>query len=360
MPPTRRNGFVRADGRVALNAHQTAAIIVWTCEVLGFHLLLAPSIDDDGARLATSIAHGCACFVVACAFVAATAIDPGWRATSAATRSSSNAAPLFCRHCDSNVGKRAKHCRECDKCVDAFDHHCKWLNNCVGGRNYGAFFALVSCATAQVATQTACGAYLAAWCAAKGDEAKRYVNEQARYAGNGVTYASLIGGLCAYVALGMGLLYVVGELFAFHATLCWRRMSTYEYIVAERAIAADARAAAIERGEDGSDVQVRTSVCRLCRLPEAYAPEREESAPKTPKAPKAIKTKAAEPPSSSSAKERGGLFSPFKSRASESKIFTDEPDSPPPVKREEALGRFDETLQALSDARGATRKGGRK
>ena len=54
------------------------------------------------------------------------------------------------------------------------------------------------------------------------------------------------------------------------------------------------------------------------------------------------------------------MFSPFKSRASESKIFTDEPDSPPPVKREEALGRFDETLQALSDARGATRKGGRK
>ena len=39
---------MRADGRVALNAHQTAAIIVWTCEVLGFHLLLAPSIDDDG------------------------------------------------------------------------------------------------------------------------------------------------------------------------------------------------------------------------------------------------------------------------------------------------------------------------
>ena len=141
----------------------------------------------------------------------------------------------------------------------------------------GRFLALVTGATVQIGGQTACGACLAAWLAANGDEAKRYVNERARYAGNGVTHASLIVGVCAYVALGMGLLYVVGELFAFHATLCWRRMSTYEYIVAERAIAADARAAAIERGEDGSDVQVRTSVCRLCRLPEAYAPDREEN-----------------------------------------------------------------------------------
>jgi hypothetical protein len=353
MPPTRRNGFVDARGRAALNAHQTTAIVVWTCEALGFYLLLAPSIANARLRRGASIAYACACAFVACAFARATAIDPGARAPSDAA--------LYCGRCDASVGRRAKHCRDCDKCVDDFDHHCKWLNNCVGGRNYGAFLALVTSATVQIGGQTACGACLAAWLAANGDEAKRYVNERARYAGNGVTHASLIVGVCAYVALGMGLLYVVGELFAFHATLCWRRMSTYEYIVAERAIAADARAAAIERGEDGSDIQVRTSVCRLCRLPEAYAPDREKTAPKTPKAPRAIKTKAAEPPPpSASAKERGGLFSPFKARANKSKVFTDEPDSPPPVKREEALGHFDETLQALSDARGASRKGGRK
>ena len=49
MPPTRRNGFVDARGRAALNAHQTTAIVVWTCEALGFYLLLAPSIADARA-----------------------------------------------------------------------------------------------------------------------------------------------------------------------------------------------------------------------------------------------------------------------------------------------------------------------
>ena len=50
MPPTRRNGFVDARGRAALNAHQTTAILVWTCEALGFYLLLAPSIANARLR----------------------------------------------------------------------------------------------------------------------------------------------------------------------------------------------------------------------------------------------------------------------------------------------------------------------
>jgi hypothetical protein len=96
----------------------------------------------------------------------------------------------------------------------------------------------------------------------------------------------------------------------------------------------------------------------LCHLPEEYAPERAARARKTPPTtPRAIKTNAAG--TSSSTKERGGVLSPFKSRERTSKRVADEPESPPPMKREDALGHFDETLQALSDARGATRKSGR-
>ena len=79
MPPTRRNGFVDARGRAALNAHQTTAIVVWTCEALGFYLLLAPSIADARSRRGAIIAYACACAFVTCAFARATAIDPGAR-----------------------------------------------------------------------------------------------------------------------------------------------------------------------------------------------------------------------------------------------------------------------------------------
>ena len=56
--------------------------------------------------------------------------------------------------------------------------------------------------------------------------------------------------------------------------LCVKRLSTYDYILAERAIASEAKATATARGENSSEIEVMTSVCRLCRLPEEYAPER--------------------------------------------------------------------------------------
>lgn len=137
------------------------------------------------------------------------------------------------------------------------------------------------CATcAQIAGQVATGAGLLAWCATAPSEAKAYVRSNATYVGNGVGFVSLIVGVCVYVALGVALLWVVGELFAFHVTLCWKRMSTYEYIVAERAIAADAREQAIERGggrgrDHGADERVSiVSIARGVRAGTAGEIER--------------------------------------------------------------------------------------
>ena len=74
-------------------------------------------------------------------------------------------------------------------------------------------------------------------------EARAYVANEARYAGNGVTYESLIVGLCVYLVLGVALLYVVGELFTFR-DFVRPAITTCDYILAERAIASEAKATA--------------------------------------------------------------------------------------------------------------------
>ena len=101
----------------------------------------------------------------------------------------------------------AKHCRTCDKCVGGFDHHCKWLNNCVGEKNYKSFFALV-CAVFLRRDKSLRGAGRSGMVRVNAREARAYVANEARYAGNGVTYESLIVGLCVYLVLGVALLYV--------------------------------------------------------------------------------------------------------------------------------------------------------
>ena len=344
--PNRRSGCI-ARGRVRLGAHQCVAVVAWTCETIGFYLLFLPSLANDALRWACAGVYGALALIVACAFAHSSGTDP----SAAVVGESDDVTSLYCRFCDARVAPRAKHCRDCDKCVDDFDHHCNWLNNCVGGKNYRSFFVLVCATFAQIAGQAACGAGLAAWCAIDPARARAYVNDEARYVGNGVGFVSLIVGLCVYIAIGIGLLYVVGELLVFHLALARKRLSTYEYIVAERAIAADLKAKALERGENADDIVVRTSVCRLCNLPDEYVPARPGKEKREDAATK---------------REGSGIFSPKRLSLTNkpSGAFEDtkdsDLDSPPPLRREEALGNFDAELQKLSDARGNERKSSRK
>ena len=330
-----------------MNAHQMTAAAAWTCETIGFYLLFVPSVVNDSLRWACAGTYGALALTAACAFVVSSGTDP----SAAPVGGEAVEEGLYCRFCDARVRRRAKHCRDCDKCVDDFDHHCNWLNNCVGGKNYRSFFVLVCATFAQVAGQMACGAGLAAWCASDPARARAYVNGEARYVGNGVGFASLIVGLCVYMVIGIGLLYVVGELLVFHLALARKRLSTYDYIVAERAIAADLKAKALERGENADDIVVRTSVCRLCHLPNEYVPARPVKEERDAKSTK---------------REGSGIFSPRRlSLTSKPSGVTedtngDDMDSPPPLRREEALGKFDAELQKLSDARGSERKSSRR
>lgn len=58
----------------------------------------------------------------------------------------------FCYICESQVASKSKHCSLCNKCVASFDHHCKWMNTCVGGKNYKWFALSVLTALVQALT----------------------------------------------------------------------------------------------------------------------------------------------------------------------------------------------------------------
>ena len=341
----------RRRSRATVNAYQLTALTLWLCEVIGFYCLFAPTLRAWTTRVVASVAYGVLASTSFAFALSACAIDPRAREVVTTTNDGDGSGMLYCRFCDANARAGAKHCRECAKCVDGFDHHCKWLNNCVGERNYLVFFIAVFGTFAQVALQVGLGAYALARCATDASGTRAYVANEAKYVGDGVTFVSLIVGLCAYVALGCGLLYVVGELLLFHAALRFRGLSTYEYIVAERAVAADAKASAIERGEDPDDIDVRTNVCRLCYLDEAYVPKRATRESETKKDIASKDEKVTSTPAPATTEQP-------KSKIKASKVEDERArdDSPPPINREEVLGAFDEDLQRKSDARGAARK----
>ena len=201
------------------------------------------------------------------------------------------------------------------------------------------------------------GAGALGWCAVNAREARAYVANEARYAGNGVTYESLVVGLCVYLVLGVGLLYVVGELFTFHVILCVKRLSTYDYILAERAIASEAKATAMARGENSSEIEVMTSVCRLCRLPEEYAPERAARGKPTAKVKAKAKT-ASKPepePKPTDSSARGGASLAVAIAHAIARV-RGRARIAAAVESREAFDEFDAELQKLSDARGASRR----
>ncbi|KAG7578234.1 Palmitoyltransferase DHHC domain [Arabidopsis thaliana x Arabidopsis arenosa] len=140
---------------------------------------------------------------------------------------------LFCTLCNSEVRKFSKHCRSCDKCVDCFDHHCKWLNNCVGRKNYVTFVSLMSASLLWLIIEAAVGIAVIV---------RVFVNKQSMETeivnrlGNSFSRAPLaaVVGLCTSVAILA--CFPLGELLFFHMLLIKKGITTYEYVVAMRAM----------------------------------------------------------------------------------------------------------------------------
>lgn len=139
---------------------------------------------------------------------------------------------LFCTLCNAEVRKFSKHCRSCDKCVDGFDHHCRWLNNCVGRKNYFTFLALMAISLIWLAIEFGVG--IAVIVLSFVD--KNATNNIHDKMGNGLSHAPFAVIVGIFTLLSLVACIPLGELFFFHIILIRKGITTYDYVVAMRAM----------------------------------------------------------------------------------------------------------------------------
>ncbi|CAM8970146.1 unnamed protein product [Rhodiola kirilowii] len=138
---------------------------------------------------------------------------------------------LFCTLCNTEVRKFSKHCRSCDKCVDGFDHHyCRWLNNCVGRKNYITFIALMAISLLWKLELVLLSLFAAL------SIRKRWKPKIINKLGNGFSRAPYATVVAIFTAVSVLACVPLGELFFFHMILIRKGITTYEYVVAMRAM----------------------------------------------------------------------------------------------------------------------------
>ncbi|XP_021907301.1 probable protein S-acyltransferase 19, partial [Carica papaya] len=140
---------------------------------------------------------------------------------------------LFCTLCNAEVRKYSKHCRSCDKCVDAFDHHCRWLNNCVGRKNYVTFISLMAISLAWLIIEAGVGIAVLVRCFVNKRSMETLIIDRL---GNGFSRAPFATVVAICTAVSVLACVPLGELFFFHMILIRKGITTYEYVVAMRAM----------------------------------------------------------------------------------------------------------------------------
>ncbi|XP_062107023.1 probable protein S-acyltransferase 19 isoform X2 [Humulus lupulus] len=150
---------------------------------------------------------------------------------------------LFCTLCNAQVCKFSKHCRSCDKCVDGFDHHCRWLNNCVGRKNYATFICLMAISLAWLVIEAGVGIAVLVLCFVNKKNMETEIIERL---GNGFTRPPFATVVAVCTAVSMLACIPLGELFFFHMILIRKGITTYEYVVAMRAMSETPGAANID------------------------------------------------------------------------------------------------------------------
>ncbi|KAJ3678383.1 hypothetical protein LUZ60_002186 [Juncus effusus] len=155
---------------------------------------------------------------------------------------------LFCTLCNAEVRKFSKHCRSCDKCVDGFDHHCRWLNNCVGRKNYMTFIALMATSLLWLVIELAVGIAVLTLCFLNKTQTKTDIQSKL---GNGFTIPPFATVVAICTALSLVAIFPLAELFFFHMILIRKGITTYEYVVAMRAMS-EAPAGSVD--EEGNNI----------------------------------------------------------------------------------------------------------
>ncbi|KAJ8631239.1 hypothetical protein MRB53_024562 [Persea americana] len=140
---------------------------------------------------------------------------------------------LFCTLCNAEVRKFSKHCKCCDKCVDGFDHHCRWLNNCVGRKNYMSFISLMAASLIWLAIECGVGIAVLVLCFVDRKATEDRIVERL---GNGFSRAPFVTVVVICSAVSLLACVPLGELFFFHMILIRKGITTYEYVVAMRAM----------------------------------------------------------------------------------------------------------------------------
>ncbi|CAI0374459.1 unnamed protein product [Linum tenue] len=140
---------------------------------------------------------------------------------------------LFCTLCNAEVRKFSKHCRSCDKCVDGFDHHCRWLNNCVGHKNYVTFISLMATSIVWLVLEVGVGIAVMVRCFA---HKKSMDAEIVDTLGNGFSRAPFATVVAVCTAVSILACIPLAELLFFHMILIRKGITTYEYVVAMRAM----------------------------------------------------------------------------------------------------------------------------
>uniref|UniRef100_A0A453RRD7 S-acyltransferase n=2 Tax=Aegilops tauschii TaxID=37682 RepID=A0A453RRD7_AEGTS len=108
----------------------------------------------------------------------------------------------------------------------------EWLNNCVGRKNYFTFFALMTTSLLWLAIEVGVGIAVLVMCFAN-TNAEKIIQDKL---GNGLTrlpFATIVG---IFTLLSLVACVPLGELFFFHMLLIRKGITTYEYVVAMRAM----------------------------------------------------------------------------------------------------------------------------
>ncbi|XP_062153437.1 probable protein S-acyltransferase 19 [Alnus glutinosa] len=140
---------------------------------------------------------------------------------------------LFCTLCNAEVRKFSKHCRSCDKCVDGFDHHCRWLNNCVGHKNYVTFITLMAISLVWLVIESGVGTAVLVRCFVNKKSMETEIIDRL---GNGFTRPPFATVVAVCTVVSMLACIPLGELFFFHIILIRKGITTYEFVVAMRAM----------------------------------------------------------------------------------------------------------------------------